>query len=675
MGIKKQILNLRNYLFIIILILNISFVFGIDYKIYSDGALVHSDNIPNIDNLQWKILFMTYGGNKGASFPTLSVSGDALYSVSATNDEFPAVGHGSGWDLESTRWAGSDAYRNFEHFVSYENKITKRQVIPGTYDFKMEAYGDGIHPSVVEPDSWFLFWNNKGCTSPVTDEEGYNEFFEFQNSDCNPFLAANKCPSCGVPNDCEEYGIVTGTGALRAGYFCNGVWAKIMFFEGSVNVFNLTSDNWADGNLNRTYDKEDKGLMRTWLTDITPGNVNVSQEIRILSGECNVGDDCILGKYCRASDSTCQSLDDCQKANSGGYGQIPDLDLDDDPCTDDGIFCTNDVCDNGFCVNNPLDDDTPCPDNDDGIFCTDEVCFSGACINDPVDLNCEIWEDCDGLVPVNDGCVQNNCSSCENCVDWYGDQCGYTNCHDSCDVSEPCYFDPDTPWVCRSEDDACEEIDSCDDYSVSECSSDPCLVDTAYDLGCEGFKDISCIDVDDPDPYNLGCRLIDNIGQCNNFSLHDGNEPFYCAWDAFEPPAPAPTCLACGETVNACFAYDNEETCNADPCYNAAGSCVLFGCNTDEDWSCYWEDAKCKFNGTIGLDTSCSYSAEILASCLNADRMLVDFTGVPPAECLPKKVNYPCGQLISLDFFNWKNIFASLFILFGFYYIVNRRLK
>ena len=101
---------------------------------------------------------------------------------------------------------------------------------------------------------------------------------------------------------------------------------------------------------------------------------------------------------------------------------IKDLDLDDDPCTDDGIFCTNDVCDNGFCVNNPLDDDTPCPDNDDGIFCTDEVCFSGACINDPVDLNCEIWEDCDGLVPVNDGCVQNNCSSCENCVDWYGDR-------------------------------------------------------------------------------------------------------------------------------------------------------------------------------------------------------------------------------------------------------------
>jgi hypothetical protein len=58
---------------------------------------------------------------------------------------------------------------------------------------------------------------------------------------------------------------------------------------------------------------------------------------------------------------------------------------------DDGNPCTFDSCDGAFltCLHRPLDD-APCPD--DGIFCTDDRCVAGACQHLPFDLRCDRGE-------------------------------------------------------------------------------------------------------------------------------------------------------------------------------------------------------------------------------------------------------------------------------------------
>lgn len=94
--------------------------------------------------------------------------------------------------------------------------------------------------------------------------------------------------------------------------------------------------------------------------------------------------------------------------------------LNNTPCTDDGVFCTVDLCVNGICQHAAADfrcdlgecvvracrpDDAdhdrrgcilvsgrqpegqPC--TDDGFSCTDDVCLNGSCLHVPVDTRCD----------------------------------------------------------------------------------------------------------------------------------------------------------------------------------------------------------------------------------------------------------------------------------------------
>ncbi|MBD3252719.1 serine hydrolase [Candidatus Pacearchaeota archaeon] len=153
---------------------------------------------------------------------------------------------------------------------------------------------------------------------------------------------------------------------------------------------------------------------------------------------------------------------------------------------------SDEVCDNkdndcdGFVDNNIIDcsGETPyCLDGScveciqdshcyDSISCTDDYCFSGGCLNNVNDSKCELWEICNNL----QGCVQNICSGCYNCEGWF-EECGYDDCHLSCEFSEDCYFRGNVVEEdCMPLSEACQEISSCSDYSVWECSDDPCNV-------------------------------------------------------------------------------------------------------------------------------------------------------------------------------------------------------
>jgi hypothetical protein len=666
MKFKKQTKILISFLFIIVLILNISFIVGANYRIYSDGVLVHNSSLTQ--NLYWKIYFQTYGGenNSDGSLPTLTASGcGSACTITIPNTD----GIHARWQEANTRcranWGGPNVncatqysdyiWYTFEHVVSQQKSTNKIQANPGTYDFNLIAYGDGPNPPSIEPESldwdqWNIYSCRAGTPTATANwinadqslAEWQHEYFESAVGTCNNNLEGDKCPVCkNNPNGCSEYDAYNG-------YLCNGVYAVIQFFDGATadNFFSHRSDTWGNGHTAYTKNGRD------WLTDATPGTVSVNQEIMIVEGDCIKGSECISGKYCD-TDNLCKDLPDCKKANPNGYGVLNDLSLDGTTCTDDGIFCTDDVCDGGSCVNN---------------------------VNNS---KCEPWELCN--VDPGSGCEQDLCSGCDDCFDFIGGSCNIaqcTNCVRDDDEGNAvsCYHDPRAvdSGMCRNLTDVCDDpgFDSCTNYSVSECLQDPCGVETNFNKGCMLF-DGECIEYPDTgtDPYYLGnCTGITNLTSCNNFSLHPGDDFYLCAWDEFnEEQEPDPACLNCADTANACFAYDNEPTCNTDPCYKSVGSCLFFGCNQSVGYDCYWEDNTCKFNGTLpGSETSCSYSANILSSCLEADRMLVEYSGVP-ASCTSPKVNYPCGQLISLDFFNWMNVMISLFVLVGIYFIVNNR--
>ncbi|HUU84316.1 MAG TPA: hypothetical protein VM243_12505 [Phycisphaerae bacterium] len=103
----------------------------------------------------------------------------------------------------------------------------------------------------------------------------------------------------------------------------------------------------------------------------------------------------------------------------------------------DGDPCTDDVCQNGFCVNPPID----CGDGD---ACTDDTCSGGVCLHDPAVCN------------DNDDCTDDTCDTVWGCMYWQID----------CDDDNVCTAD-----TCRDGECIYAEL-VCDDEN--ECTIDTC---------------------------------------------------------------------------------------------------------------------------------------------------------------------------------------------------------
>jgi hypothetical protein len=202
------------------------------------------------------------------------------------------------------------------------------------------------------------------------------------------------------------------------------------------------------------------------------------------------------------------------------------------PNCDDGVECTNDVCDLAEgCMNTP--DNSNCSD---GVECTLDVCDPvEGCVNTPNNVACDDDVECtNDLCDPVEGCVNTpddgNCADdvectidvcdaeqgCENTPDDGNCADGVECTDDVCDPDEGCSNVPDNSNC----DDGVEcTMDQCD--AAEGCSNiaddafcddeDDCTIDTCDpELGCQNEPDLTDEDGDDI-PDCLSCPMVDVV--------------------------------------------------------------------------------------------------------------------------------------------------------------------
>ena len=230
--------------------------------------------------------------------------------------------------------------------------------------------------------------------------------------------------------------------------------------------------------------------------------------------------------------------------------------------------CVGDVCEPG----------TP-PTCDDGVGCTDDMCDTGldACVNTPNDGSCDDGLYCNGLETCDaaSDCQAGTAPDCNDGVD-----CTVDTCDESGDV---CENTPDD-LVCDDDDvcngaETCDAIDGCqagtplDCDDVDLCTNDSCdpatgCVNTPVDCGdqiCDPETgqcvDIPCEIDDDCDDgiYCNGAETCDTgTGNCQAGTPPDCDDGVSCTDDM------------CDTGLDACVNTPNDGACDdADVCTGA----------------------------------------------------------------------------------------------------------
>jgi len=340
-------------------------------------------------------------------------------------------------------------------------------------------------------------------------------------------------------------------------------------------------------------------------------------------------------------------------------------------CTDDGNDCTDDVCDDGFCIHPDSAPDTPCGDATDDA-CTDaDTCDgAGACLDNHADdgtpcldaLFCNGEESCEGGVCVagdpecdNPGltCDEDTdtckCTDAEACDDGL-----FCNGLEICNANGVCespgdLCDGNTPLCDESENRCVECLDAFFDCGDgNECTDNVCddgtctfppLVDgtpcgnpAGTDCTAPDTCDGAGVCQDNHDPAGTPCGdFTDTI--CNPADTCDGNAN--CLDNI--PPAgtPCPDGLFC----------NGEEKCNATGICNpgAGNPCAALGltCVEDDGGKCQCEsDAECN-DGDNCTDDAC-----VDGGCQNAAAVCAAGTFCDPADgaCVACLVNADCND-------------------------------
>jgi hypothetical protein len=339
---------------------------------------------------------------------------------------------------------------------------------------------------------------------------------------------------------------------------------------------------------------------------------------------------------------TCDPVNDCQPGP--GDPCVPDLCdeindvcvecLVDGDCADDGIVCTDETCDAGFCISTP--DDAACddslfctgvetcdpvndcqngtaPDCNDSVACTDDSCNEGtdSCDNLPNDGFCDnaLW--CDGAEtcdPVND-CQNGTAPVCNDSVACTDDSCNEGT--DSCDYVPNNAHCDNSLW--------CDGIETCD--PVNDCQpgpGDPCLpkmcdegTDTCVNCLVDGDCDDSDVCTDDYCIFGF-CSWSYNIASCDDGDACTTGEACFAGNCEGGTPLDCDDSDACTDdscdTVLGCVNTDNTASCDdSDACTDDSCDTVLGCVNTDNTASC--DDS----------NTCTDDSCDTVLGCVNTD--------------------------------------------------------
>ncbi|MFH1521408.1 MAG: hypothetical protein ABIF18_00455 [archaeon] len=172
------------------------------------------------------------------------------------------------------------------------------------------------------------------------------------------------------------------------------------------------------------------------------------------------------------------------------------------------------------------------------------------------------------------------------------------------------------------------------------------------------------------DPYSEICSTFNLYSICNDWNQ---SKPGLCGWEAEVSPLITPgTCLNCSSISNTCSGYNNEETCEIDPCYKALlYDCVAFGCDTSQEYECVWDDTlnQCNFFSEID-GKSCNYFGNILEECNETnDKMIINYTS-EDTGCEDRVREVICRQdTVLLNFFSKLSFIFAIILIVIFYAI------
>jgi len=284
------------------------------------------------------------------------------------------------------------------------------------------------------------------------------------------------------------------------------------------------------------------------------------------------------------------------------------------PVVDDGVFCTDDTCDEvndivlntandslcddgAFCNGSEICDGTQCVDGtapvtDDGVSCTDDTCdeVNDVVLNTANDSLCDDGAFCngseicdgtqcvDGTAPVTDDGVFCTDDSCDEVNDIVLNTANDSLCDDGIDCTNDFCSVEESGCLFETDDDNCTNSDGCPD---NECIAiDNTYGGCSYDssgMVCECEEDFDC---EDPSPTTTNT--------CENYLCSDVAIDCTVPGDCDDGnPATGDTCngsLKCENTGIACTLAsecDDNNPCTDDTCDSLV--CV----NTpDEENSC-----------------------------------------------------------------------------------------
>jgi hypothetical protein len=294
---------------------------------------------------------------------------------------------------------------------------------------------------------------------------------------------------------------------------------------------------------------------------------------------CNEGQDscdhitndlvCDDGQFCNGVE-TCDAVDGCQEGAA--------------PACDDGVVCTTDACDEDAdaCDNDTsdaaCDDGTfcngaetcdavagcqagPAPDCDDGIACTDDVCDQNtdACDHLADNAACDdgLWCTGDELCDQTNGCIHVSAPDCED-----GIHCTLDTCNDDTDSCEHAADDSscDDGVFCNG-DEYCDLVEDCEHGPQRDCDDglvcthDQC--NESADICDHGPDDSMCDDHD----YCDGQEVCDPTDGCTNGDAPVCDDGVSCTTDT------------CNEATDGCDFTPSDAACDDGTWCNGAETC------------------------------------------------------------------------------------------------------
>ena len=385
---------------------------------------------------------------------------------------------------------------------------------------------------------------------------------------CKPCATSEGCQSIGADDACLDYG--------EEGHFCGGScaadadcpWGFSCLTKVTVDGVELVQCVADTGTCPCSSTSVELGLATPCIETNEFGTCT-GQRICTAVGLSDCDASTPATEVCDGTDNDCDGTVD-EAADQGGVSV---------PLCDDGIECTEDLCEGVDGCSHQALDSGECKDGD---ACTaGDHCETGECVGSPV-----ICDD-------NDPCTDDECDGAGGCFNF--DNTADCDDGDPCTVADECSSGScvGTPVSCQCQSDAdcvpLEDGDACtgtlycdnssfpfqcttDEATVVSCPGPPagpdasCLTAScaADDGGCSLVPDHEGLACDDGNPCTLGDKCGTGIcAGANEPNCNDGNP---CTDDGCDPEQ------GCTHTFNQSPCNDGDVCTTADTC--SSGGCL-----------------------------------------------------------------------------------------------------